>query len=57
MLCRAMELALSNVLKLEQTYAALNVIMRAGPYFRLYAMNIPPAAGVIPTEHWPNSKM
>ena len=57
MLCRALDLDVSNVLKLEQTYSALNVIERAGPYFRLYAMNIPPAAGIIPLKYWPNSKM
>ena len=56
-LCRVLELPLSNILKLELDYGSLSVVQRAGEYFRLYAMNIPPAEGSFPQVNWPSSIM
>ncbi len=56
-LCRVLGLSLDNVLKLELDYGSLSVVQRAGEYFRMYAMNIPPAEGSFPQVDWPASIM
>ena len=56
-LCRVLELPLSNLLQLELDYGSLSIVGRAGGYFRLNAMNIPPVEGSVPSVKWPNSSM
>lgn len=56
-LCRVLGLPLSSLLSLELDYGSLSIVQRAGEYFRLYAMNIPPAEGSVPPVNWPNSTM